>query len=85
MTSLCFAQATPEQKDPGHVMFTPQRIQWQAGPASLPAGAQIAVLDGDPAQAGVPYTIGLKMPDGYKIPPTGIRWMPVSPSCRGVS
>lgn len=43
-------------------------MQWQDGPPSLPAGAQMVVLDGDPRQEG-PFTIRLKMPAGYKIPP----------------
>ena len=73
MISLCFAQTTTEQKDPGHVMLTPKQIKWQAAPASLPAGAQMAVLDGDPSQSGVSYTIGLKMPNGYRMPP---HWHP---------
>ena len=43
-------------------------LQWADGPSSLPAGAQIVVLDGDPRKAG-PFTIRLKMPVGYRIPP----------------
>ena len=43
-------------------------MQWGEGPPSLPAGAQMVVLDGDPRQKG-PFTIRLKMPAGYKIPP----------------
>jgi len=74
MVSLGFAQTTTEQKDPGHVMFTPRQIKWQAGPDSFPSGAQIAVLDGNPSQSGATYTIGLKMPDGYKVPP---HWHPM--------
>ena len=77
IVSLCFAQTTTEQKDPGHVTFTPNHIKWQAAPASLPAGAQMAVLDGDPSQAGVPYTIGFKMPNGYRMPP---HWHPMDAS-----
>jgi quercetin dioxygenase-like cupin family protein len=42
--------------------------QWVDGPPTLPAGAQMVVLDGHPAQSG-PFTIRLKMPAGYKIPP----------------
>jgi hypothetical protein len=54
LLSPCFAQTTTVQKDPGHVMLTPDQIVWQAVPPSLPPGAQIAALDGDPAKAGVP-------------------------------
>jgi quercetin dioxygenase-like cupin family protein len=41
---------------------------WGEGPASLPAGAQMVILDGHPGKNG-PFTIRLKMPPGYKIPP----------------
>ena len=43
-------------------------MQWGEGPPLLPAGAQMVVLDGDPTQKGS-FTIRLKMPAGYKIPP----------------
>lgn len=43
-------------------------FQWAPAPAVLPAGAQIAVLDGDPSSA-VPFTIRLRFPDGYRIAP----------------
>jgi hypothetical protein len=46
----------------------PDGLKWQAGPPSLPAGAQIAVLEGDPTKAG-PFVMRVKVPDGYKIPP----------------
>jgi quercetin dioxygenase-like cupin family protein len=34
----------------------------------FPAGAQIAIVSGDPGKAG-PFTIQLKLPDGWMIPP----------------
>ena len=43
-------------------------LQWKDGPASLPAGAQFVVLDGDPTKPGL-FTLRLKVPAGYKIPP----------------
>lgn len=52
--------------------FRPDQLKWTAGPPSLPAGAQIAVLEGDPTKQG-PFTIRLKFPDGYRIPP---HWHP---------
>ncbi len=77
VVALGLARTTTAQQDPGHVMLTPQQIHWQPAPASLPAGAQMAVLDGDPARAGVWYSIGLKMPDGYRLPP---HWHPLDAS-----
>jgi anti-sigma factor ChrR (cupin superfamily) len=45
-----------------------QGITWGPAPAVLPPGAQIAVLEGDPSTTGT-FTIRLKLPNGYKIPP----------------
>jgi quercetin dioxygenase-like cupin family protein len=44
------------------------QIVWKPGPPSLPPGAQMAVLDGDPTQEG-PFVFRVKVPDGYTIPP----------------
>lgn len=41
-------------------------LKWGAAPAVFPAGAQMAVLSGDPGKAGT-FVIRLKMPAGYKI------------------
>jgi quercetin dioxygenase-like cupin family protein len=46
----------------------PAEIKWQQGPASLPPGAKLALLEGDPTKDG-PFTMRLLLPDGYKIPP----------------
>src|SRR5262249_23740505 len=43
-------------------------LAWSDAPPDLPKGAQLAVLYGDPAKKGL-FTVRLKMPDGYKIPP----------------
>ena len=43
-------------------------LQWGPAPPVFPAGAQIAVLSGDPSKAG-PFTIQLKLPDGWLIGP----------------
>jgi anti-sigma factor ChrR (cupin superfamily) len=50
-----------------HVILTPGDMKWGPAPPVLPAGAQVAVLDGDPFKPGV-FTLRLKFPDGYKIP-----------------
>lgn len=50
-----------------HVIQTPKEAQWGPAPPLLPAGAQIAVLAGDPGKAA-PYTIRLKFPANYTIP-----------------
>lgn len=50
------------------IVELPDAIDWQPGPPSLPAGAEVAVLEGDPSQPG-PFTMRLRMPDGYRIAP----------------
>jgi len=43
-------------------------ITWGPAPAVFPPGAQLAVLGGDPSKTGE-FTVRLRMPAGYKIPP----------------
>ena len=43
-------------------------IEWKPGPAALPAGAKMAVLEGDPSKEG-PFVVRFQFPDGYQIPP----------------
>ena len=38
-------------------------------PAVFPAGAEMAVLQGDPSVAGAIFTVRLRLPNGYVIPP----------------
>jgi hypothetical protein len=58
---------------PAQNMFTPDKIQYGPAPAFLPAGAQLAMLEGDPTASTGDFTVRLKMPDGYRIPP---HWHP---------
>jgi hypothetical protein len=46
----------------------PDTLHWGPAPAVFPAGAQMAVVSGDPSKSGV-FRVQLKMPDGYRIPP----------------
>jgi hypothetical protein len=48
--------------------FLPGKIQWQPGPPSVPPGARMAILEGDPSKEG-PFVFRLKLPDGYRVPP----------------
>jgi quercetin dioxygenase-like cupin family protein len=44
-------------------------IKWSAGPASLPPGAEMSVIEGAaPFPAGKAFVFRLKVPDGYKVP-----------------
>ena len=49
--------------------FTPDDVQYGPPPPCVPPGAQVAVLEGNPAATTGDYTIRVKAPDGYVIPP----------------
>lgn len=66
-------QSSSDKNSTPHVMLTPGDVMWMPTPPLLPPGAQIAVIDGDPTKSGAPFTIRLKAPDGYKVPP---HWHP---------
>ena len=51
-----------------HVMVNSGDVTWKDGPPSLPKGAQMALLYGDPTKDGV-FVMRLKFPTNYKIPP----------------
>jgi quercetin dioxygenase-like cupin family protein len=42
---------------------------WGPAPETFPAGAELAVLHGDPSQVGAVFTLRLKMPNEYVFPP----------------
>jgi anti-sigma factor ChrR (cupin superfamily) len=61
------AKQAPAAAPAAHVLLTPGDVKWGPAPPVLPAGAQMAVLDGDPSKPGS-FSVRLKFPDGYKIP-----------------
>src|SRR5689334_9276809 len=46
----------------------PASIEWKPGPAAIPAGAKMAVLEGDPTREG-PFVVRFQFPEGYHIAP----------------
>lgn len=66
-TTSSFADTLPSA-DSGHVMISNKDLKWIAAPPSLPLGAQAAIIDGDPTKPGE-FTMRLKFPANYKIPP----------------
>lgn len=60
--------ATPAVSMEEGAFATPQDVKWGPGPASIPAGAEAAVLYGDPSKEGL-FALRLKMPKGYAIAP----------------
>jgi quercetin dioxygenase-like cupin family protein len=43
-------------------------LEWGPGPPSLPPGARMALVSGDPRKPG-PFTIQLDLPDGFTVAP----------------
>jgi quercetin dioxygenase-like cupin family protein len=61
------AQST-ETPAPHAIVALAGTEKWGPAPAILPAGARLAVLEGDPGKPGA-FTMRLFMPAGYRIPP----------------
>ena len=57
---------------PHHILVLPDAVEWRDAPPSMPRGAKVAVLEGDPAKPGF-FVMRAKMPDGYRIGP---HWHP---------
>ncbi len=51
-----------------HRVVTPQDIRWSPAPPSVPRGAEMALLYGDPGKEG-PFAMRLKFPANYRIAP----------------
>lgn len=70
-TALLFtfvaAAASAQGLDDPHGAKLPE-YKWGPAPAVFPAGAEMAVLQGDPGGTGT-FTVRLRMPNGYKIAP----------------
>jgi quercetin dioxygenase-like cupin family protein len=55
-------------EDSGTLRICPDSLKWTDTKPPLPPGAKVAVLEGNPKEAGH-FTIRIKMPPNYKIPP----------------
>lgn len=65
-------QAQDMKMSGDHIMIMPDEIKWGGAPSGLPAGAQAAVIEGDPSVAGL-FTLRAKIPANYMIMP---HWHP---------
>lgn len=72
-TVLAFALVLAALPAAGEHAFTADAIPYGPVPAFVPAGAQLAVIEGDPTASTGDFTVRLKMPEGYRIPP---HWHP---------
>lgn len=65
---VCPIAGIGQPDKPQPKLYPPDGLKWENGPKSLPPGAKMVVLEGDPAAAG-PFVMRVKVLDGYKIPP----------------
>jgi quercetin dioxygenase-like cupin family protein len=63
--SLAIAAGVAAQST--HVLVPADKVQWGPAPPFLPAGAQFAVLQGNPSEKGA-VTLRLRLPANYNIP-----------------
>jgi quercetin dioxygenase-like cupin family protein len=64
-STLLFAEET---QSPEMRLYPATSIEWKPGPAAIPPGAKMAVLEGDPTKEG-PFVVRFQFPEGYHIPP----------------
>src|SRR5882762_7242816 len=61
-------RSAAEETQPGEMHLYPAAsIEWKTGPAALPSGAKMAVLEGDPTKEG-PFVVRFQFPEGYHVP-----------------
>ena len=65
---LSIASAQHPASSSGHAIYRSDEVKWKDGPPSLPPGARVALLEGDPAKEGL-FTMRILLPDGFKILP----------------
>lgn len=63
----CTVKVYSQQDLPkGAIRILPENITWVDAPPSLPVGAKICVLEGNPQQEGI-FTMRVKFPPFYKL------------------
>src|SRR5262245_44970561 len=65
LASALIAQP-PAHDDAQTALISPDKIEWKDA-SMLPAGAKLAILEGDPAKEGM-FVMRLKVPAGFHIP-----------------
>jgi len=75
--------AASAQHGPAHPapMVNASELKWGPAPPAFQAGAQMAVVDGDPGKPG-PFVIRAKFPAGFKVMP---HWHPTDESVTVIS
>ena len=65
--ALVLAAAPSLAQAPMHTVTMPDALKW-VQPGTLPPGAQLAIVQGDPGKEG-PFAYRVKIPANYKVPP----------------
>jgi len=68
LAAVLLVTALPLAAPAMDVTTDPSALKWGPPPPSLPPGAQVAVVSGDPGKDG-PYVVRAKLPAGYTIAP----------------
>ncbi len=76
------AHAEESAAPPIRILTSGKDIKWGPPPPMIPKGAEAAILEGNPFKAGSPFTLRLKMPDGYKFAP---HWHPTDENVTVIS
>lgn len=64
----CSAALLLSLASPAWAVHDGEGLKWGDAPPTLPKGAKLAVLEGDPGKAG-PFVMRLMMPKGYRVAP----------------
>ena len=59
-----------------------RNVKFQPAPPIFPAGAEMAVMQGDPSKANALFTVRLRFPDGYVLP---AHWHPTDENVTVIS
>lgn len=68
VASTAASQPSASAATPGMVIHPIAALAWTDGPATLPKGTKMAILEGDPAKPGV-FTMRIKFPAGMHVAP----------------
>ena len=74
-TTILVSAGAPavQTQSPTHVMVRPGEIKWSPM-STLPKGAEVAIIEG-PLNEAVPFTLQLRLPANYEIPPHWHPWI----------
>jgi quercetin dioxygenase-like cupin family protein len=81
LAALMVAAPADAKKKAAKPKTAPAELKWLDGPPGLPAGAQFAVVKGDPTKKGM-FTIRAKLPANYAVP---AHWHPTDEKVSVVS